>query len=609
MEKGSFRRRLQEGADNLPSLGALSRAFSDKIRQLDVKQVARIMGIAAVVGVPAYALYEVSGLFSSPTPPPRAADNPNFAGPTALSLRPKVSEAVTADSLGIEQYDQNHLEGRISSWDSNTFMNKGIASCKTGVALGLESEQTILDMALSFISPTVAEAAPLEAESPEDLLRCVQDIEKQRLWFSRFNIKVNQWNRGDFMGVQSIKEWRQELAGEIRKKGFDMTPEEMGSFIGDFIPVAIVDPITGKVGTITLEFVDDKAEADRRGVHWTGENMAMFFDDPTDQIAAVLVNQDPLKKCHNGLIPFAPRAKEAPPTKTAVPPTPTTAPPPAAFLKVRKFVDEIGKGIFIGKKDWQFRIRSVDDPDCRIDEFHSTNDIGELIFPVPAECLKDGKVRMEVDEDTNQFGLNFKAVRKSQFQFAGLVPGVTEELEFFNVPVREEEQPGQPAATPTATGVTVPTSTPTVAPTREATATPQVPPIPTPTPTPEAPPTPTPTTAPTPTLTPVPTREATATPHVPPIPTPTPTAAPAPTFTPIPTLGREPTATPQTRPAAPTATPGSAPKPEGSATPAAVPQAAPSKEPSRVPSQPTAGAATPSAANPTRESIATPTRR
>ncbi|OGE36268.1 hypothetical protein A3E45_04220 [Candidatus Daviesbacteria bacterium RIFCSPHIGHO2_12_FULL_43_11] len=482
-------------------------------------------------------------------------------------------------------------------------MNYGIAACKTAAAT--IGEGNFFDGITRFLSPRVAEAAPLEAGTPKEFIECIKGIEKQRPFLSRFGVNVQNWDEGNVVGINSIAFWRQELAGELRKRGFDMTPEEMGSFIGNFIPTTFRDPTTGEVKIFTAVILDDKAEVDRRrargerNVHWSGEEAWMAFDKVTSQVVGTF------KDCDNAFIPFL--LEKLPPTP--VPPTPTTAPSPAAFLKVRKFVDEIGKGIFIGKKDWQFRIRSVDDPDCRIDEFHSTNDIGELIFPVPAECLKDGKVRMEVDEDTNQFGLNFKAVRKSQFQFAGLVPGVTEELEFFNVPVREEEQPGQPAATPTATGVTVPTSTPTVAPTREATATPQVPPIPTPTPTPEAPPTPTPTTAPTPTLTPVPTREATATPQVPPIPTPTPTAAPAPTFTPIPTLGREPTATPQTRPAAPTATPGSAPKPEGSATPAAVPQAAPSKEPSRVPSQPTAGAATPSAANPTRESIATPTRR
>src|SRR3989344_9211297 len=189
MEKGSFRRRLQEGADNLPSLGALSRAFSDKIRQLDVKQVARIMGIAAVVGVPAYALYEVSGLFSSPTPPPRAADNPNFAGPTALSLRPKVSEALTTAVSEARNgvYDNNRLLAEnIDPYHPNSHMNYGIAACKTAAAT--IGEGNFFDGITRFLSPRVAEAAPLEAGTPKEFIECIKGIEKQRPFLSRFGV-------------------------------------------------------------------------------------------------------------------------------------------------------------------------------------------------------------------------------------------------------------------------------------------------------------------------------------------------------------------------------------------------------------------------------------
>ncbi|MCL5411477.1 MAG: hypothetical protein M1150_01925 [Patescibacteria group bacterium] len=242
-----------------------------------------------------------------------------------------------------------------------------------------------------------------------------------------------------------------------------------------------------------------------------------------------------------------------------VPVTPTVP----TFLKIVKFTDENGNGQFLPRGDWQFRVRTTS-PDFGFDQFLVTDVRGEIIFPIPPGWFTNSsRIELEVSEDPGAFG--YEAVFTGRFRKVELVPGITEQVEFFNrklLPPGPPPPPPPPGPTPTSPPSPTPTSPPG------------------PGPTPTSPPGPTPTSPPGPTQTPVPPTQTPPGPTQTPVP-PTETPVP-PTQTPINMIGPTPSAILST-PVIPN------PSPTAVFVPAPTPTNPPSGRPTMTPAPPPPG--------------------
>ena len=220
-------------------------------------------------------------------------------------------------------------------------------SCKespTRVARRAQTVGGLASLALSKVRDLFVSTAEAETlETPEEFIKCIQDIEAQRPFLTSEafakqlgfkTIEVKNLRPEDVIGIDTVENWQKNLAPQLQKKGYDISDEEIKAFF-DSLQLTFRDPKTGEVGVFQPKFLSEPISSDitTRSIK---EKVAPVVDPATGQL--FIVEKRTGKVCDNistllalikKLLPTPPASQvpQAPPSGESPSSTPTAVRP------------------------------------------------------------------------------------------------------------------------------------------------------------------------------------------------------------------------------------------------------------------------------------------